>query len=305
MRFPSCFIKCSVCLGDDKLTYEHIIPESLGGFLEVNLQCGKCNNDLLGSKLIPKAKKIYPIRLAIHSLKSELPELFKSIEEGQKYSAKSSDETISSAFLKNGEIISKAGKVNESELKIDKRDTEKNLRGMLSKEGFSDKEIEKKLNEFNSIKVDELFKISNLLTVVKRKFLSWLPIADEVDMDNRIILLIAYNYLCITTGEMIFNDYFDSIREFIKSGTPSNYLQFEQFPYNGPYKPFHKIYLETLDDRTKVTILLFGSIAYKVTFLKLKIMSNDNNIIIQELTEKKLYFAKTIQEAKEGLYYYP
>jgi len=305
MKFPSGFNKCSVCLSEGKLTYEHIIPQSLGGFLEVDLQCAKCNNDLLGSKLIPSAKKIYPIRWAIHSLKSELPELFKSIEEGQIYTAKSSDEKISPAFLKNGEIISKAVKVNDSEIKIDKRDTDKNLKGLLKKEGFTDIEIEKKLNEFNMIKVNEPFKISNILTVIKRKFISWHPVADKVEMDNRIIALIAYNYLCITTGEMIFDDYFDSVREFILKGTTTDNLQFEQFPYNGIYKPFHKTYRETLEDRTNITIVLFGSIAYVVSFLNLKVMSNDNNIIIQELAEKKLYFSQTIQEAKKGLYYYP
>jgi hypothetical protein len=104
---------------------------------------------------------------------------------------------------------------------------------------------------------------------------------------------------------MVFDEYFNSVREFILKGTVTDNMQFEQFPYNGPYKPLHKIYRETLEDKTKITIVLFGTIAYVISFLNFKVLSNDNNIIIQELVEKKLYFAQTIQEAKQGLYYYP
>ncbi|QOJ29807.1 MAG: hypothetical protein HRU80_13375 [Ignavibacteriales bacterium] len=304
MKLQSGFNRCVICLSEIKLTYEHMIPESLGGFVEVNLQCAKCNNDSLGSKLISKAKKIYPIRLAIRSLKSELPKLFKSIEEGQLYTAKSSDESIIPAFFKNGKIITKAKKVSDNMINIDIRDVEENLRRLLKKEGLSENEIEEKLIKFHEQGSDEPIKLTNRHTIVKRRFLNWFPAASATNMDNRIIALMAYNYLCITTGEMIFDEYFDSVREYIKSGIISKYLQFEQFPYNGPYKPYHKIYRENKSDEIIVTIVLFGSIVYKVRFMNLRIMTDDNYIIIQELVDKKLYFAQTIQEAKKGLYYF-
>ena len=128
------------------------------------------------------------------------------------------------------------------------------------------------------------------------------PLAGDVDMDDRIITLIAYNYLCITIGETIFSEYFNAIREFILRGTKTNRLLIEQYPYNGPYKAYHKLYREILEDRTKVTIVLFGSIAYIISFLQLKILIDDNDVIIQELKNKKLYFAKTIGDAKNGIY---
>ena len=134
MKAPGGFDKCTLCLSQEKLTYEHIIPESIGGFLEVDLQCAKCNNERVGSKLIPKAKKILPIRLAIRSLKHKLPSLYNAIEEGQEYTAKSSDDSIQTAFLKKGKIISKARKDENGVVLIDRKDTEKNLRGILKKE---------------------------------------------------------------------------------------------------------------------------------------------------------------------------
>jgi|GEM_PF-3835829 len=303
MKAPGGFNKCTLCLSQDKLTYEHIIPESIGGFLEVDLQCAKCNNERIGSKLLPKAKKILPIRLAIRSLKHKLPELYNAIEEGQEYSAKSSDDSITTAFLKKGVIISKAGKDEKGVVTIDRKDTEKNLRGILEKEGFSASEIDKKLSTFNGYKIDAPLRLSNAITVIKRKFISLFPKSEDVDMDNRIITLIAYNYLCITTGETIFDESFDVVRKFILEGTETEHLLIEQFPYNGPYKPYHKIYREILEDRTKVTIVLFGSIAYVISFLNIIIVPDNNFLLIQDLEDKKLYFSATIEESRKGLYY--
>lgn len=303
MKAPGGFDKCTLCLSQDKLTYEHIIPESIGGFLKVDLQCAKCNNERIGSRLLPKAKKILPIRLAIRSLKNKLPELHIAIEEGQQYTAKSSDDSITTAFLKKGEILSKAGKDEKGVVTVDRKDTEKNLRGILKKEGHSASEIEKKIDELKGHKIDEPLKLSNTLTVIKRKFISLFPKSEDVDMDDRIITLMAYNYLCITIGEPVFNESFNGIREFILNGTETKQLLIEQFPYNGPYKSYHKMYRETLEDRTKVTIVLFGSIAYVVSFLNILIVSDNNYVLIQDLEDKKLYFSATIEEAKKGIYY--
>lgn len=303
MKAPGGFDKCTLCLSQDKLTYEHIIPESIGGFLQVDLQCAKCNNERIGSKLIPKAKKILPIRLAIRSLKNKLPDLYNTIEEGQQYTARSSDDSVTTAFLKKGEIIQKAGKDKNGVVTVDRKDTEKNLRSILNKEGHSDSEIDQKIIELEDHKIDEPLKLSNTLTVIKRKFISLFPKSDDVDMDDRIITLMAYNYLCITTGEPILNESFNGIREFILNGTETKQLLIEQFPYNGPYKAYHKMYRETLEDRTKITILLFGSIAYVVYFLNILIVSDDNYVLVQDLEDKKLYFSATLEESKKGLYY--
>ncbi len=303
MRFPSGFKKCSICLSEESLTNEHIIPESLGGFVEANLQCAKCNNNDLGSKLVSKAKRTYTIRLAIHALKSELPSLFESIEDGQLYSAKRSDEATTTAYFKKGEIVSKAGREKDGSLIIDKKDSENSLKNQLKKEGLSDDQIESKLNEFSNLKVDQPFQISNTIKVIKRKFISLFPLAGDVDMDDRIVTLIAYNYLCITIGETVLDEYFNAVRNFIRNEVKTDKLLVEQFPYNGPYKPYHKLYRENLADGTKVTIVLFGSIAYVVSFLQVKIMTDENYVIIQDLKEKKIYFAETIDDAKNNIFF--
>lgn len=302
MRVPVGFNKCSICLDEEKLSFEHIIPESIGGFLEADIQCTKCNNDRLGSKLVAKAKQTYTIRLAIRALKKELPELFKSIEEGQLYSATRADETVTTAFFKKGEIVSKAGIEKDGSLVVDRKDSENSLKNQLKKEGYTEEQIEKKLKEFSNLKVEQPFQISNTLKVIKRKFRSFFPLPGDVDMDERIIALIAYNYLCIVVGDIVFDEGFNAVRKFILNGIKTDRIVIEQFPYNGPYKPYHKLYMESLEDRTKVSIVLFGSIAYVISFLYIKIMA-ENHVIIQDLVEKKLYFSLNIEDAKQGLYF--
>ncbi len=48
MRIQSNFKICSICLKEKELSFEHIIPESLGGILESDIQCADCNNRKLG-----------------------------------------------------------------------------------------------------------------------------------------------------------------------------------------------------------------------------------------------------------------
>ncbi len=301
MRVPVGFKKCSICLDEGSLTFEHIIPESIGGFLEADIQCANCNNNRLGSKLVSKTKLTYTIRLAIRALKKDLPKLFKKIEEGQLYSATRSDDTVTTAFFKKGAIVSKAGIEKDGSLVVDRKDTESSLKSQLRKEGLTEEQIKIKLDEFSNLEVEKSFQISNTLKVIKRKFVSLFPLAGNVDMDDRIVTLIAYNYLCIAVGDTVFDESFNAAREFILNGSKSDKIVIEQYPYNGPYKPYHKLYLETLDDRTKVTIVLFGSIAYVISFLYIKIMT-DNHVIIQDLAEKKLYFSLKIEDAKKGNY---
>lgn len=303
MKVSSGFNKCSICQSEGKLTFEHIIPESLGGFLESDLQCAKCNNDKLGSKLISKAKRTYTIRLAIRALKGELPDLFKSIEEGQEYSAKRSDDTNTTAYFKNGEIVCKASREQNGSLTVDRKDTENNLKSQLKKEGFTEEQISDKLNEFDNLLVDKPFQISKTLNVIKRKLISIIPLVGNTDMDERIIALISYNYLCMTVGEIVFNDYFEDVREFIIKGKKTAKILIEQYPYNGTYRSYHKLYRESLEDRTKVTIILFGSIGYVISFLQSKCMSNNNCVIIQNLKEKKIYYFEKIEDIKTGKYF--
>ena len=75
MRIPTKYTICSICKENGKLTYEHVIPSSIGGTLELQIQCKDCNSNL-GSELVSQARKDPIIRSLADKLKDELPELY-------------------------------------------------------------------------------------------------------------------------------------------------------------------------------------------------------------------------------------
>ncbi len=253
MKIKSNFQLCSICLEEKELTYEHIIPESLGGILEADIQCADCNNNKLGSKLVSKAKRTYTIRLAINYLKHNLPKLYNKIEEGQEYIAHREDKTTSEAILRNGKIKNKAEKSDDGSINIDRKDTEKKLKEILTKEGLTKEEIEKKLDEFEKVEVGKRHKLTDGLTIIKRRFVSWFQKPSNTNLDNRVIALIAYNYLCMVIGDTILDLRVNFLREFILKGTETDNLIIEQIPYTNQYEPYHKIFFEPGDNDIKVT----------------------------------------------------
>ncbi len=299
MRIKSNFKICSICLKEKELTFEHIIPESLGGFLESDIQCADCNNRKLGSGLVSKAKRTHTIRLAINYLKNNLPKLFESIEEGQEYIAQKSDNTTSEAVFKNGKIKSKAEKANDGSINVDRQDTEKKLREILTKEGLSKENINKNIDEFKNIEVDKPHKLTDSITVIKRKFISWFQKPSESSMNERVIALIAYNYLCMTIGDVVIDSSMNFIREFILNGTKTNNLIIDQIPYTNKYAPYHKIFYELEETDTKITIILFGSIVCFVTIKNLSAPKDYNWILVQHLEERSLSICESFEAVKK------
>ena len=98
------FNKCILCLNNPPNTFEHIIPESIGGKLSTPILCSNCNNYVTGSKLIGKVKKGSSIRLAIKNLKNEIPDLEESIEEGQLYIGRDINNNLLTFIRKNSKF---------------------------------------------------------------------------------------------------------------------------------------------------------------------------------------------------------
>ena len=86
MKIDTGFRKCIICLENAPDSWEHIIPQSIGGRLQANILCKKCNSEL-GNMLMSKVKSDPSIRLAIKALKDIIPELFEQIEKRQLYDA--------------------------------------------------------------------------------------------------------------------------------------------------------------------------------------------------------------------------
>lgn len=72
MKVPWFGDRCIICLGNDALSEEHVIPAALGGDLKCDFLCKPCN-DLFGSSFEAKARTDPAIRIAVANLRSEIP----------------------------------------------------------------------------------------------------------------------------------------------------------------------------------------------------------------------------------------
>ncbi len=266
MKIESNFEKCSICLSPKSLTYEHIIPNSLGGTLQCNIQCEQCNKEL-GSLIVSLAKEVYPVRLAINSLRNILPNLFMTIEKGQQYTGLNKPGDTSDLNFKNGKLKTRARMDNNGILNIDSKDTNKKIKSILTKEGLSPKDIDDSIFNFQKSVVDKPIRLSNKYQAIKRKFKDIYQTPGEIDMNERIIALIAYNYLCLILGSVILKDQLNFIRDFIKNGKVTDKIKIEQHPYTNEYEPYHRIHYEANDVSISIYIILFGSLFYKILFM--------------------------------------
>lgn len=300
MKIESNFEKCSICLESKSLTYEHIIPESLDGIIQCNTQCEECNKNL-GSTIVSTAKKVYSVRLTVNYLKNILPNLFMDVEKGQLYTGINEPGDTSELIFKKGKLRTRTKMNSEGILNIDSKDTSKHIKSILNKEGLSSQEISKSILNFEKTEIDKPIKLSGKYSAIKRKFKDIYQAPGEIDMNERVIVLIAYNYLCFILGSVMFNEKLNFIRDFIKNNTTSKNIEIEQNPYTNDYEPFHRIYYEANDVSITVFILLFGSLNYKVKFFGFTTI-NQNKILIEDLKNNRILFSESFDEIKKGYY---
>ena len=300
MKLNFDFDKCIYCLENPPGSWEHIIPESIGGRLQVQVLCSKCNYNL-GSELISKIKTDSSIRLAVRNLKDEIPELFEAIEKGQLYNAKDKNDNYIKLSNKNSKLEIIAHKKEDGSLVLDTKKGIKNIEQMLNKEGLSKDEIADKIQSFKELEGNKIIQLSKTVRVVKWTIESIFPNLQGPMLDEKVIALMAYEFLSLLIRNQIFNDKLDFIREFIKEGKKSQKLVIEHLT-SGHYSPYHKIYPELLETEIIVNIVLFRWLVYRVHLKGFRLSSTDF-VYLEDLRNKRTLIAESVDEAKQGIYY--
>ncbi|MFC1555256.1 HNH endonuclease, partial [candidate division KSB1 bacterium] len=301
LKCPSKLTKCNICLKEKALTWEHIIPESLGGTLQSNIQCVDCNSTL-GSELIASAKKTHPIRLAILSLQNVIPDLFKSIEEGQWYTNLKDIGKTDRLIYKDGNLKTYAESKPDGSIILDEADTISHLKRILKKDGLDASEIESVIDEYEKAPSETPITLSDKTTTIKSRFAEIYQTPGKVDTDERVIMLIAYNYLCLFYGELLLKEDSSFIRKLITEQQTSSRILIRQHYYTEEYQPFHKIYHIVDEDHVIVFISLFESIVYEVHLEGILTDPEINYVVIEDLKNKRIKYAASIEEAKKGNY---
>ncbi|MGA9363550.1 MAG: HNH endonuclease [Bacteroidota bacterium] len=300
MEIPTYFERCTICLEKKPLTREHIIPESVGGTLEADLQCKCCNSDL-GSSVVSQARKDPAIRLAIRSLRDQLPHLYTTMEEGQLYTTVGDDGQTVSAKLRNGRLQTRTQKMENGTFIFDPKTGQETIQSVLQNRGLGLEEIKTTIERFKDSPIGQLVSLSAEISAVKREIKSAFPQFGFPEMDERVPVLIAYNYLCLLLGVQVFDKRLDFIRRRIIGDEPSDRLKVEGLT-SREYRPFHQVYSEPNENGILVKISLFGWLVYYVHFRDV-IYGGPYVVYVEDLGEGRSLLAFSVEEAEKGIFH--
>jgi len=303
MKIQFDFNKCIYCIENEADSWEHIIPDSIGGRLQAKMLCTDCNSKL-GSTLISKVKTDPSIRLAVGHLESDIPELFEAIENNQLYVTKDNNNDVIRLKYKNSRLEIISHKKEDGSLVLDSKKGIKNIKQMLKKDRLSEDEIVNKIQSFQELDHNKVIKLSKSVQVTRWSTGPTFPSLQGPLLDEKVIALMAYEFLSLLLGNLVCESRLDFVREFIKEETKSDKLFIENL-HSEKYGALHVIYPELSDTEVIINIILFRWLVYKV---HIKVNIKDFNVLssdfvyVEDLKNRNTLIAESVNEYRQGIF---
>ena len=235
----------------------------------------------------------------IHFLKDILPDLFKKIENRQKYSSRDNEGNIIKYVYKDGIHRVLQAKIDESLIKgMD--DTENFIQETLKNAGKNEEEIQNDLMKFRETEIGRPIQLTKDIIIIKKNADLFHNFDEAVFLNHRFLVLLAYEYISLFLGSFIYDDSLNYIREFILDQQKTDLIIIEEYSTR-KYAPIHRIYCENHQDKITINILLFGYIYYKINFIGFPYRFQES-VILEDLEEKRAFAAESIEEAKKRNY---
>lgn len=234
MQIPWGENKCILCLEEKEMTKEHLIPESLWGKLFCEFLCEKCNSKL-GGDIEKNIKHDIAIRLAVEAMAEKIPKLLTKFRDKQDYILKT----------KSGEKI--PGKIRDGQFFVNGLNSGVELGQRTQSWPYS----------FNKERKKQAGKI--------------IPdLSKNNDINELVLLKIAYEFLALRIGNLIYRDFPDLVdsRKMLQDFYfDSQFIKIEPLHAN-QYRPFHGVGFEKNTPYIVIQIRLFDWIAYRVHFTR-------------------------------------
>ena len=272
MELPWFDSRCILCLKSSDLSEEHIIPESIGGRLSIRFLCSSCNS-ILGRTVEKAAKSDPSIRIALENLSHKIPDLYSQLTEKQPFKGKSKAGTVP-GYYRNGEFVVKSTKMADGSLIQPTKTARKSIEMILRRQGCTQGQIEEALSKFDLTASNEISEIHSGLEVSK-----WDLEKTELNfngtslMNPLVPLKIAYEFIACHLGASICasGHQLEVVRNALLTQNADNEcFQVERLNAK-EYKPLHGIVLERNKQYAQVQIRLFGWLAFRVHFKKLRV----------------------------------
>lgn len=264
--------RCILCLQEDTLCEEHVIPDSLGGRLTSNFLCRSCNSKL-GHDLEATAKSDPSILIAARNLQKDIPSLSRTLIHSHPHIGHSSPGPAK-GYIKNNEFRVRSRKLEDGSLIQPTEDARKSIDKILQKAGYNNAPIQKALASFDNAPEDMKIEVFPGLEVVKWSIQRLeLDLNSAQTMDPLIPVKTAYEFLALHAGTAFYDDIpqLSQIRtSLLNMKLNSDVIRVERLSSN-KYEPFHGICFEGNDPYAKIQIRLFGWLAFRVHFLRLSI----------------------------------
>jgi len=267
------FDRCILCKSDkDKMTKEHIIPDSIGGKLQAKILCEKCNNDI-GSKIYKELVDDILIREAIIDLRDQIPQVFDKFKINLDFEGISSDGRIVPMRYNNkGELKSKTLPAENDSVIYDMKISEKEIKHRLENLKSTKSDINILVEKWKNAPYNKRTTLSKGIDFIKTDIndINILYSGDRASI--KVPMLISFEFLSLVIGERIFLKEFDKIRDFIcgKEGLPDsiyiNILRGEK------YLPEISIYADDSEfgEFIKICVIFFNWLCLDVHYKNIK-----------------------------------
>ena len=301
MLLPYRFRRCIHCLERRADSMEHLIPQSVGGRLKVHLLCSDCNNTF-GSKSVSGLRKDQSIRMAVDNLKPVLPKkLYQEMREGLALVGRTEDGLKVRATQRKGKLLvlhsEDPGRWRIKGI----RETKREIKRHLDKMQRPEQEKNQLLARVDSLVEGEPLVLPGGQTFVKQPVSELFPDSTGCRVDERVPALIAYEFLALLLGEIIYDESFDGLRRYIRTGAKSNRHEVRRMAYK-EYEPAHMIAIEVQESDFNVNVCFFGWLVFVVKF-KNSVWRGPDIVCREDLKLGRCFLAKSRSDARKGIWY--
>ena len=255
------------------MTVEHLIPGALGGSLSCRFLCRACNS-WLGRKVEAFARSDPSVLIAVHKLHGQIPEQLHRLVEHHPHIA-IGEGPRTSGHLRDGVFHTKPDELDDGSLVLPIDEGRNAIAKMLKRSDYGPETIRRALETFDVMPENEKTTIVPGLEAVNwRVEKADLDLSESKLIDPLLPAKIAFEFLALCAGTAIYVDNWPlrQLREILKTATrwDDTILQVERLKA-GDSTPFHGICNEEHSDCSQFQIRLFGSLAYRVRFPRLRL----------------------------------
>ena len=265
--------QCVLCLREGEVSEEHLIPHSLGGMLTCRFLCYSCNSQL-GHDVDASAMSDPSLLLAVQHLRKDIPELAQQIIEKVPHVTIGEGPRVS-GYIQNCEFRVKGQLLEDGTLVLPADQTPNAIAKMLKRDGFHDTKIQDSLEALQDLPESQRTAIVPGIEIINWPVQKIEPDLSQSAPLNRLLpTKIAFEFLALCAGKAIYANELQLTnlrRILMRDKDPDDMILRVERLSSGKYQPFHGIVIEDNPKYFQIQIRLFGWIAYRVHFLKVRL----------------------------------